>query len=121
QTNIHAESVVAIDEDRRCPDFADCAYGSDERIRGRDDFIADADAQHFQRKLERIRSGVDADGVARADKIGEAAFELAQRLAEGEVARRHESLELAPQVLTIAELLGQVRVAHAHTVRASVP
>src|SRR6185437_13400852 len=53
--------------------------------------------------------------------IGEAAFELAQRLAEGEVARRHESLELAPQVLTIAELLGQVRVAHAHTVRASVP
>ena len=44
----------------------------------------------------------------RSDQIGEAPLEFAQRLAEREIAGRHEGAQFPPEILAIGELLRQI-------------
>src|ERR1017187_7479593 len=80
--HIHAEGVIAIDEDRPCADLANGSDRGDERVRGGNDIIACPDAERLERQFDGVSTGVDADGVARADEVREPAFELLERLSE---------------------------------------
>ena len=64
----------------------------------------------FSAELDRVGARVHADGMARADHGRELLLEFAHRLAEREVAGRHELAEQVEDLLDIlgAELLGQI-------------
>src|SRR3546814_2586978 len=62
--HIHAEAVVAVDEDRPCADLGNGADRRPEGIRRGDDLVAGPDPQRLQRYLQGIGAGADADGVA---------------------------------------------------------
>jgi hypothetical protein len=121
--HVHAERIVAIDEHRPRADFVDGSHGSNERIGGGDHLIAVADVERPERQLERIGSRAATDRVSRADDIGKAPLELADGLAQGEVAGRHEAPQFLEIALGVGELLRQVGVAnfeHGRLMRSSV-
>ena len=108
--HVHAEVVGAVDKDRTRKQLADRADGRDEGVGGRDDLVARPDAQRLEAELDRVGARVHADGLARADHRGELLLELAHRLAEREVAGRHELAEQVEDLFDVlgAELLGQI-------------
>ena len=71
-----------------------------------------ADAERLERQLERIGAGSDADGVARADQLGKAPFEFGDRLAQREVAGRHQSADLGQDRRRVGELLEQIGISN---------
>ena len=109
--HIHAEIVRAVDEDRTGIGLTDRPHRRDEGVGRRDHLVSRSDTDGLERQLERIGSGIHADGVTRADHCGELLLELADRLAERKIARRNELPEKVEDFLDVlgAELLWQIR------------
>lgn len=112
--DVHTKAVVAIDEHRFRTEFVDRADGRDEGVGRGDDLVAVPDTARLQRKLDRVRSGADADRVLRSDQFRESAFELPQGGAQSEVAGRNEAAELVQDLVDIRELLGKVGIPDTH-------
>ncbi len=112
--HIHAESVVAIDKDRRRPDLGDRAHCGDEGVGCRNDFVAVTDIERPERQLDCIGSRIHADGVFRPDQVRESALKIDERLAQGEIARRYEVAKLLPKIIAIGELLAQIGISNTH-------
>ncbi len=66
------------------PTRADAAGGGEERIRGRDDFVAGTDAERHQRGEDRVGAGRHADGVRDVELSGDFALERFDFGAENE-------------------------------------
>src|SRR6266851_2996039 len=117
--HIHAEIVRAIDEDRTGIIFADRPYGRDEGVGRRYDLVFRSDADGLERQLERVCPRIHADCVTRADHCGELLLELADRLAEREIARGNELPEQVENFLDVlgAELLRQIGPLHLVSIR----
>src|SRR5262245_48316110 len=85
------EIVVAdFDEHRRGPCVDDGRYRCHERMADRNYLVWRTDAGSQQRKVQRVVSAVDPDGVFHADERGEMLFEVAQLFAVYEVAVRQD-------------------------------
>jgi hypothetical protein len=74
-----------VDEYRRRAHGEDRQDRRDERIGGRDDFVAGPDFESAQRELDCRQPGADADRVARADERGILAFEALDRGTQDEI------------------------------------
>ena len=112
--DVHAERVVAVDEDgtrAHLGDRADCGV---EGIGGGDDLVAGTDAERAQRNFESICAGADADGVLDAERLGEHLLEFGNRLAEREIAGPDEGAQVVEHVVDFGELLRKGRVANSH-------
>lgn len=109
-TDVHAKAVVAIDQHRRRADFVDSADGGNEGVGGGDHFVAESNAERAQWKLQRIGARPDAYGVLGADKCSELFLELADRLAEREIAGCDQPPQLFKNVARFGELLRQIGI-----------
>jgi len=76
-------ACIGIDvyEDGQGVEIGDCVDGRDERVRGRDDLVARADAQHAQRGAQGRRAAVGQDAVGHAHRLREHLFETVDRVA----------------------------------------
>jgi hypothetical protein len=109
--DIHAETVVAIDEDRTGAGLVDGADGGDEGVGGGDHLVTRTETQCLQRDLDRVGAGPHADGMAGADHLGKHRLEFSDRLAQGEIPGRHEAAQLFQDLAGIAELFAEIGVA----------
>src|SRR5581483_185600 len=103
-----AKRIVAVDEDRDRANLDNSADRRNECVCAGDDLVTMADAQCLQGELDGVGSGIHANRMFCADKIGKAPLKLDQRLAKGKIAGRHECTELLPQVVALRELLPEV-------------
>src|SRR3546814_17013116 len=92
--HIHAEAVVAVDEDRPCADLGNGADRRQAGIRRGDDLVAGPDPQRLQRYLQGIGAGADADGVAGTAGLGTHRLELTDHLAQRVIARTDHIAQL---------------------------
>ena len=107
--DVHAEVVGAVDEHGPRAHVCDGADGGDERVRGGDELVVGPDPDRLQAKPQRVRSRVDAYGMATADQRSEARLEFASyRFAQGVIAGGDDLFEPREDRLRIRGLLWQI-------------
>jgi hypothetical protein len=113
---VHAEVVGAIDEHGPGANVGDGPDGGNERVRGGDDLVAGLDACRLQAEAQRVRSRVDAYGMATTHQLGEARLEFFDRFAQGVIAGGDDVFEPSKDRLRILELLRQIGERDPHVV-----
>ena len=106
--HVHAEVVGAVDEHGPGANVGDGPDRGNERVRGGDDFVAGPNADRLEAEAQRIRSRVDAYGVATTHQLGEARLEFFDRFAQRVVAGGDDFSQPRKDRLRIVELFRQI-------------
>ena len=105
--DIHAQAVVAIDENWLRAYFANGADRGPESIGAGYDLIARFRLQRLQRDFQRIGARAHADSVLDTQHRSEGVLEVRDNLAEREVAGFHQRAKIVEYFLWVGVLLWQ--------------
>src|SRR6266851_3217049 len=91
--DVHAETIVAIDQHSAGPDLVYGANGSHKGVGRGNDLVARPNADRLEREFQRVGTGTHPDRMLRANEFCKTLLEVHNGLAERELTRRQESTQ----------------------------